>query len=160
MKKIISLVIAGLLVYEIALAGQAIENNWLAFNIPERWRVSRDSQEGDNYSLELVLQNKKTEGVINLDITPYQGKSLELVRQIRGEIQASKIVTGELEEKEGFYLCHLKKGNMPGMLYVGSDGKNAVMITIFGSRKAIKQAQELLRQIQFKDSLLIFPESQ
>lgn len=134
-----------------------IDNDWLALDIQDNWEVSPGSSALKGAALSLVLRDKNGECSINIDIAPYAGNAGQLVRLIREEQRAAKIVAGEIEEKDGVFFYRVKKGNIGGLVYIGGNGQYASMVTIYGLRKMIAPARKMLSEARMKRDLTIYP---
>lgn len=135
---------------------ELIDNEWLALDLPQGWEITKNADNPESGGYELELLNKKGECMINIDIIPYSGDAKGLAKKIREEMRAKKIVISELDEKNNVYFCHLKQGNTPGMLYISGNGREASMATIYGSRRMIKRAQDILKNMSSKKELPLF----
>lgn len=136
---------------------ETIDNDWLAMEIQDNWEILPGSSAPNDAALSLILRDKDGGCSINIDIIPYAGSAAELARRIREEQRAAKIVVAEIEEKDGVYFYRVKKGNTAGLVYIGSNGERASMVTIYGIRKKIKRAQKLLSEVKMKQNLIIYP---
>lgn len=150
-----ALLMACLLAFNVQ-AGQMADNEYFSLELPEGWEAaSPGASENGEFSLTIVKESGDC--LINISIMPFAGSAGDLIGQISKTMANSGIVMGEQRQAGAIYYRRFKKREQSGILYVGANGSEAAMTSIYGSAKLQREADKLLRGLKAKKDQALFP---
>lgn len=134
-----------------------VDNEWLELDLPAAWQALELSEADINQGKILALINKSGDCTININLLPSHELAEQLIKQTTSALSAKGMIIGELKEKDGIYYCQIKKGKTQGSLYLGANGSEALMLTIFGNKRLQDEAKSLLSKMRIKSDPALFP---
>lgn len=99
-------------------------------------------------SVDVILGSPKKNGAIAINIMKANMRAAEIAKNMRANMQKDGATVGELVEKDGLQEFDFVRQRAKGRAWVGANGKEAAVVTIFGEQE---MAKDVLKKLQPKD---------
>ena len=129
-----------------------IKTAYFTLALEDGWRLLKPVQ-SRNGAVSVILGAPNNKGAIAINVMKANLPAAEIAKNMRANMQKDKATVEEPVEKDGFQEFAFKRDKATGRAWVGANGKEAAVVTIFGDQEAGK-AQ--MQKLESKDAKL-FP---
>lgn len=132
---------------------KVIKTSYFTLPLSEGWRLIKPVQSAGG-SVSVLLGKADNTGAIALNAMKANLSASEIARNMRASMQKDGAVVQEPVDKDGLSVFSFTRKPAKGTIWVGANGKEAAVVTIFGDDQ--EPAKMLLRNLQPRDRTL-FP---
>ena len=121
-----------------------IKTAYFTLTVADGWRLLKPVQ-SRNGAVSVILGAPNNKGAIAINVMKANLPAADIARNMRANMQKDKATVEEPVEKDGFQEFAFKRDKATGRAWVGANGKEAAVVTIFGDQEAGKaQMQKLV----------------
>lgn len=129
-----------------------IKTAYFTLTLENGWRLLKPVQ-SRNGAVSVLLNGPNRKGAIAINVMKSDMSAADIARNMRTNMQKDQATVEEPVERNGFQEFGFTKGKATGRAWVGANGKEAAVVTIFGDQEAGK---EQMKKLAPKDQKL-FP---